>query len=259
MSNYEAFKHHLLTRDFNIHGDPFASELLVSAEGRFSTYYAPFDYVNPKAKIVICGITPGLQQATNALKELRRLLHAGEPMDVAMRSAKEFASFSGAMRDNLIAMLDHIELNKWLGVPSCAELFGASKHLVHCTSALRNPVFLGGKNYSGTPSMVKQPALLNQIEFVLAEEIRALGPNCVYVPLGGEVSKVFEHLESKGLVNPAHVIHGLPHPSPASNERIAYFLGRKERSLLSNKTNSEKIDLRKASIFSKVKALPASH
>lgn len=258
MSTYQDFKHHLLNPDFRINGEPLARELLVSSVGRFSTYYAPFDYVNPNARIVICGITPGLQQAKNALNELRRSLHAGEPTDVAMQSAKEFASFSGAMRDNLIAMLDHIELNKWLGIPSCAELFGASKHLVHCTSALRNPVFLGSKNYSGTPSMLKQPALLKQIENILADEIRALGPNCVYVPLGGEVSKVFEHLESKGIVNSAKVIHGLPHPSPASNERIAYFLGRKERSLLSNKTNSEKIDLRKASIISKVKALPAS-
>lgn len=255
MSNYEAFKHHLLNRDFSIHGEPLASELLVSADGRFKTYYAPFDYVNQNAKIVICGITPGLQQATNALNELRRASRAGERIDVALQLAKEVASFSGAMRNNLIAMLDHVDLNKWLGINTCADLFGASKHLVHCTSALRNPVFLDGKNYSGTPAILRQPALRQQVESVLAAEIRALDPSCVYVPLGGEVSSVFEHLESQGLVKNSQVLHGLPHPSPASNERISYFLGRKDRADLSPKTNAAKIDAGKVSITAKVMAL----
>lgn len=255
MSSYEEFKHHLLDQNFSIQGEPLAPELLVSTDGRFSTYYAPFDHVNPVAKVVICGITPGLQQATNALNELRRASQAGEAIDMAMQMAKEVASFSGSMRNNLVAMLDHISLNKWLGISTCADLFGASKHLVHCTSALRNPVFHDGKNYSGTPAILRQPDLLRQVESVLAEEIRALSPGCVYVPLGDEVSSVFQHLESKGIVQPSQVLHGLPHPSPASNERIAYFLNRKERHLLSNRTNPQKIDSRKESIISKVSAL----
>lgn len=256
MSNYQDFKHHLLNPEFRTGGNPLAEELLISSDGRFSTYYAPFDYLNPAAKIVICGITPGLQQATNALNELRRALQAGEPQGVAMQAAKEFASFSGAMRGNLINMLDHVGIHAWLGIKSCEDLFGASKHLVHYTSALRNPVFFKGDNYNGTPSMVRQPELLKQIETILAGEIKALGPDCVFVPLGGEVSKAFSHLEAKGIVNPSKVLHGLPHPSPASNERIHYFLGKKDRALLSNKTNPEKIDANKESIISKVRALP---
>ena len=40
---------------------------LLEKEGKISIYYAPFEYVNENAKIVLVGITPGLQQAVNAL------------------------------------------------------------------------------------------------------------------------------------------------------------------------------------------------
>lgn len=255
MSHFDNYVHLLRDPDFSFEGNPLAKQLLVSEQGAFQTYYAPFDHINLRAKIVICGITPGLQQAINALTAIRQSLLNGDSADVAKQKAKEFASFSGAMRANLINMLDHIGIHTWLGIVSCADLFGSHKHLVHSTSALRNPVFKDGGNYSGTPSMVKQPALLKQIDGTLADEIRALGPDCVYVPLGGEVSKAFAHLEAKGIVSPSKVLHGLPHPSPASNERIFYFLGKKERALLSNKTNPDKIDANKSSIMAKVKAL----
>lgn len=255
MSHFDNYVHLLRDPSFSIEGKPLARQLLVEEQGAYQTFYAPFDHINLRAKIVICGITPGLQQATNALNALRQSLLNGDSADVAKQKAKEFASFSGSMRGNLVNMLDHVGIQTWLGIDSCAALFGSHAHLLHSTSALRNPVFKDGGNYSGSPSMVKQPALLKQIEGILAEEIRALGPDCVYVPLGGEVSKAFSHLEAKGIVSPSKVLHGLPHPSPASNERIFYFLGRKERSLLSNKTNPEKIDASKASIIAKVKAL----
>jgi hypothetical protein len=231
---------------------------MISSDGDFITFYAPFDYINPVAKIVICGLTPGLQQATNALNTLMSSLQSGDSDELALRRAKEVASFSGPMRSNLIAMLDHVGIHHVLGIDSCADLFGSKSHLVHYTSALRNPVFKDGVNYSGAPSMIKQPMLLRQIEEVLAEEIRSLAPDCLYVPLGDEVSKAFLHLESKGIIDAAAVFHGFPHPSPASNERIHYFLGRKERHLLSSKTNPEKIDSNKQSIISKVNAISAS-
>jgi len=37
-------------------------------------------------------------------------------------------------------------------------------------------------------------------------------------------------------------LHGLPHPSGANAERIAYFLGRKDRSALSAKTDAARLD-----------------
>ena len=39
-----------------------SNKFLVNKEDNIKIYYAPFDYINPKAKIMIVGITPGLQQ-----------------------------------------------------------------------------------------------------------------------------------------------------------------------------------------------------
>ncbi len=44
----------------NVH-DP---RLLIDREGDLEVRYAPFDHVNPEARIVILGITPGAKQAT---------------------------------------------------------------------------------------------------------------------------------------------------------------------------------------------------
>lgn len=63
------------------------------------------------------------------------------------------------MRPNLINLLDFVGLHKWLGIESCAMLFGTASHLVQTTSVLRNAVFLDGGNYSGAPSMLRQPLL----------------------------------------------------------------------------------------------------
>lgn len=55
-----------LTHDFT---KTLPGELLLTTEGDITTFYAPFDYINTQAKIVLCGITPGLQQASRALEE----------------------------------------------------------------------------------------------------------------------------------------------------------------------------------------------
>lgn len=53
---------------------PLPEILRLATERRISVYYAPFDYVNPAAKIVIVGITPGLVQAVKALNKAHELL-----------------------------------------------------------------------------------------------------------------------------------------------------------------------------------------
>lgn len=255
MSNFETYVDLIGNPKISFLGTPMSSRFLISTDGPYQTFYAPFDHVNRAAKVVICGITPGKQQAMNALEEARRSLLNGESAEVAQQKAKKVASFSGEMRPNLVAMLNHVGLDEVLGITNCVDLFGAYSSLVHFTSVLRNPVFCKGENYTGKPSIVKQPALLKQIDSVLSEEIRSLNPDCIYVPLGDEVSKVFAHLESKGIVQSSQVLHGILHPSTSSNERIAYFLGRKERALLSNRTNADKIDAGKMAILEKVKAI----
>ena len=58
-------------------GKPQASSLLMAREGALSVYYAPFEWVNPKARVVLVGITPGMVQAANALAEAQRAMTEG--------------------------------------------------------------------------------------------------------------------------------------------------------------------------------------
>lgn len=257
MSTFELYQDVISNPQMSLYGNPMSHKLLISTDGRFQTFYAPFDHINREAKVVICGITPGKQQAMNALEEARKSILNGDGAELAKQKAKKFGSFSGDMRPNLVAMLNYIGLDEVLGITNCTDLFGAHSNLVHYTSALRNPVFRDGVDYGGSPSMIKQPALLKQIEETLVEEIRMLRPDCLYIPLGDEVSKVFTHLEANGLINSDQVLSGLPHPSNRSIERVLYFLGRKERSALSNRTDPVKIDANKAAIISKLRALRA--
>lgn len=251
MSHFDSYRELIEKLPVSVSDRTLNEALLMSSEGDISTYYAPFDYINARAKIVIIGITPGLQQARNSLIEARKLLAAGVPVEEARRRAKETASFSGGMRNNLTAMLDHIGIHTLMGIKSSSELFSTESHLAHFTSALRYPVFLKGGNYNGNPKITKYKTLVAQIESHLKEELLQFGPDTVFVPLGPKVS---EAVAMTGVAE-NQVLHGLPHPSPASGERVAYFLGRKEKHMLSKVTNGDSIDAAKAGLIAKISAL----
>lgn len=229
-------------------------KLLLAEEGNLEVCYAPFEYINPEARVVIVGITPGQTQMVNAIREARRQLDNGASNVQAMIAAKKTGAFSGAMRPNLVALLDSIGLNRWLGLSSCDELFGSVANLVQTTSVLRNPVFVGGDNYNGTPNMTKHPLLREQLMTYFGEDVKAL-PNAAFVPLGDKVSEALHFLVSQGLLARDQIIDGLPHPSGANAERIAYFLGKKKREELSVKTNPDKLDLAREEIMGRVLAL----
>lgn len=218
-----------------------ASRLVLSQTGSLVVSYAPFEHIQNGAKVVIVGITPGEQQARNALLEFRHQLLLGMDHATALSKAKVFASFSGPMRTNLVAMLDHIGLHRWAGLKSVAELWTSRSDLVHFTSALRYPVFVNGKNYSGQPSMTATPSLRELLASCLTEEALAL-PNAVWIPLGPTATAGVEWVIQQGTLKRDNVLIGLPHPSGASGERIKYFLGQKNKSDLSIKTEPIRLD-----------------
>ncbi len=221
--------------------DGIAPDLLISRSGQLETYYAPFEHVNVHARVVLVGITPGLFQAQKALEQLRVGLRYGLSDAEALRKAKEVASFSGPMRAALVQMLDRVGLHMALGLGSCAELFSDASDQVHYTSALRNPVLAGGQNYTGNPAILRTPYLRSMAEEWLGEEARQL-PSALWVPLGKEPTAVLRSFVAQGLIQSDCLLDGLPHPSGANAERIAYFLGRKQRENLSAKTNADTID-----------------
>lgn len=220
--------------------DPRDPRLLVGGEGRLSIHYAPFDHVNPQARIAIVGITPGAHQAGQSIRRLRERLEAGDTLRAASMAAKEFASFSGPMRDNLVDMLDFVGVGRWLGLQTCRELWEGRTDLVHFTSAIRYPTFRDGENYSGSPAIGKSRLLRDAMDRWFAEELAAL-PDALWIPLGDKVAAAIRECAARASLSP-RLLDGLPHPSGANGERIAYFLGRKERSRLSAKTNPDAID-----------------
>lgn len=252
----ERFASVLINQPAFLQGEPLPSSLLLEAQDDLAVYYAPFDYVNPKARVILVGITPGLQQAVNALNAARSALQQGLPATEASRIAKNTGSFSGPMRRNLVDMLDHIGLNGKLGLASCSELFTTSTDLVHFTSMLRYPVFHRGADYSGSPAPLTRPVLRRQVEAYFAKELEQL-PESILVPLGPKVLEVVNWLAGQGVVESRRILDGMPHPSGANAERIAYFLGRKPREALSAKTNPGNLDSAREGLCKKVQELPA--
>lgn len=230
------------------------TKLRLAQDGKVEVCYAPFEYVNQQARIVIVGITPGRTQMLNALKEARRQLDNGADAASALIAAKRTGGFSGPLRPNLVSLLDHVGLNSWLGIRSCDELFGAAAHLVQTASVLRNPVFVEGGNYNGTPNMTRHPLLREQLLAYFGEDAKALS-KAVFIPLGDKVTEALHFLAERGALDRGRILDGLPHPSGANAERIAYFLGRKSRSALSVKTDPVKIDQARSNMVQKVAAL----
>jgi hypothetical protein len=228
------------------------SQLTLHREGCISIAYAPFDYIARSAKLVVVGITPGRVQAVNALRAAHAALCAGQSEDVTLRIAKQAASFSGTQtRKNLVAMLDVIGIAEQLGLKTSAELFDPAHEQIHFTSALRYPVFVDGKNYNGSPHMIRTPALRKMIETHLAEEVAAL-PAALWVPLGPKPSLALRHLVACGALSAAQLLDGMPHPSGLNGERVSAFLGRIGPGQASVKTRPEKLLAARSALQSRV-------
>jgi hypothetical protein len=73
-------------------------DLLMDRGGNLAIYYAPFDYINPDARIILVGITPGRTQMNEALTAAAACLANGRNEQEVLRTAKETASFAGPVR-----------------------------------------------------------------------------------------------------------------------------------------------------------------
>jgi hypothetical protein len=64
-------------------------ELFLHRQGSLAVPYIPFDWVNPGARVVIVGITPGFTQWKNAMAKAQRQLSAGVSVDTVLQRAKD--------------------------------------------------------------------------------------------------------------------------------------------------------------------------
>ena len=189
------------------------NKFLINKEANIKIYYAPFDYVNSKAKIMIVGITPGLQQMLQSFQ----VINDGK----SLKEVKDLSSFKGSMRTTLVKYLDKLKVNKKLKIKSCESLFNKdSKHL-HTTSLVKYPVFDKGKNYSGS-NILKKKMLIEFIEKNFLKELKTL-KKAIIIPLGNTVSSTIEYLNNKYNLKLACFLKGFPHPSGANARKNIQF------------------------------------
>lgn len=200
------------------------SRLLMDSEGDLAIYYAPFEYLNPQARVVLVGITPGPTQMVNANHAARMALLSGKSFEEAARLAKETGAFSGTvLRRNLVSQLNHWGVHTWLGLSDSADLFGSARELAQTTSLLRYPVFRGGAKYEGNPSMTRNKLLRRLLTEHFVKEVQQL-PSAVFLSLGPKVQEVMHTLVAEGVLTSDRVITGLLHPSGENGYRIKYLL-----------------------------------
>jgi len=249
-----------------------AKDLLIWEDNlkKLTCYYAPFEHVNEKAKIIIVGITPGRTQMNRALNALKHSMddthEINQTTDTAFKTVKRLASLSGSMRPRIIAMLNRLGYAKLLGIKCCSTLWTEDNHLVHFCSVLKYPVFVTGTDYCGQPKLFNTSKLVRLLLEGFLHDMKTINPEAVIVPLGKMVADVLTTLHQNG-----HIHHKLttfenkvvapPHPSGANAESIALLLREDYPTLINYQNEMYKQYLLKQSWLKKEngKAQPKEH
>lgn len=214
-------KDELLTEDF-----------LIDKENNIEIYYSPHnEYINPKAKILIVGITPGFIQMNTAISVARKELEVSNNIEDIQYKCKVAGRFSGALRKNIISMLDEIKLNKALNIDSSSELFDKKDYIMHTVSLIPYPVFVKKQNYTGhTPKLLKSNFLMKYIYDNFINEINKIDDfeNILLIPLGKAVEEILCKLKDEGFIKENQILKGFPHPSGANVNRLVQLEENKE-------------------------------
>lgn len=239
-------------RAFN--GDVHAPALRIASEGHLTVQYAPFEWVNPQAQLIIVGITPGATQAVNALMEAKRQLNSDAPQASVLQAAKRVGAFSGRMRSNLVAMLDEVGLPRCAGVSSSDDLFEGTSTFLQTASVVPYPAFWKGENYRGQTLPQRSPALRELVLDRFVPLIQSL-PRAPILALGNVVCDTLQWLADKGHLDRGRLLGTMPHPSPANNGPIGHFLGRNPDEPRSPRIKTAEIDLAKQHVKSAIAEL----
>lgn len=231
-SKFNQYKDVIQSLQFSLTRESILSEqflLEIDTKKKLEIYYAPFEYVNERAKVVIVGITPGLHQMKQSFLTVLNEKNQIDSEEEILHQVKNNSSFEGPMRKNLVQMLDQLGLNEYLGLSSTIELFNEASHLVHTTSVIPYPVFYNGKNFSGsTPNILKTETLKKYVIEYFAKEMSNLD-NPLIIPLGVNVSNVLHYLADNQFLDSNCLLSGFPHPSGGNGHRLKQFAENKDR------------------------------
>lgn len=230
-SLFDTYKKHIFNLSTPLEDNSIKNEqFLLDQDDKkhLEIYYAPFEYINEQAKVLIVGITPGLHQMKRAYSTVASFKENPASDEDILHEVKKQSSFEGPMRKNLIAMLDELQLHNYLGISSTSELFSTASNLVQTTSVITYPVFYKGKNYNGsTPNIINTELLRKYIFQNFAKEITRLHHPLI-IPLGVNVSKVLTFLEDNSYLDSDSILHGFPHTSGGNGHRHKQFADNKE-------------------------------
>ena len=149
-----------------------------------------FYYVNPKAEVVIVGITPGNSQVK------------GKREGLSPEEVKRAYAFKGGIRKNIVKMLDYIGVNTLLGIKSCASLWGEDFGRVELTSLLKDATYVvekGGRiMFKDTEDIAKSKILTEKFETGFVKDCAQYTKAKLFVACGqGVYDELQEH---QGLV-----------------------------------------------------------
>ncbi|HLH06116.1 MAG TPA: hypothetical protein VKW78_02655 [Terriglobales bacterium] len=217
-------------------GTPSTEELkpfLLEETDRAQIYYAPLDWVNKSAKIIVVGITPGRATMLKAFQVASLCLREGRSWDEALKRAKQVASFSNA-RSAIGTMFDELGIPEVLGLSRSADLFESKQGLLHPTSCVRYPVFVRHRNsceltnYTGhSPRLLDWETSRRYIKNLLGPELQEI-PDALVVPCGVAVDSALRHLVDLKAIEPTRCLFGFPHPSGANGHRLTHFAKRRD-------------------------------
>lgn len=132
-SKFNQYKNLIQSLPFSLTEESILSEQFLlerDAKKKLELYYAPFEYVNERAKVVIVGITPGLHQMKKSFSTVINAKNQIDDDEDVLRQIKNNSSFEGPMRKNLVQMLDELDLHKYLGLSSTINLFNEASHYI---------------------------------------------------------------------------------------------------------------------------------
>lgn len=218
-------------------------EFLIDREKKNSLQYIPFEYVNPKAKLALVGISPGPNQLELAYETAQAMIKAGKTRQQTLVEIKKHGAFGGdRMRPNLVKMLNYFGFDRILGVSDINSLWGSQAHLLHSTSVVPHAAFTRKK----IKGVEKDTPFAGDFEEVwgcnifrecfldcFVPSLAELNPNTLFVGLGKCPEQALDWCVEHGHIRADQVLGAISHPSTAGGSSVAYFLREKRREDLS--------------------------
>lgn len=181
-----------------------------------------FDYVNPKAEVVIVGITPGNSQ------------QKGSREGMSPREIKRKFAFAGTLRKNMVRMLDYIGLNSLLRIDTCASLWEQDFDRVEMTSLLKDATYVVGQRgktmFKDTEIIAKSKELSEKYENGFVRDCEQYKQAKLFVACGQGVYDELMKLKGRGVI--AAPVVAIAHPSGNNSIRVKYYMEEIESSLM---------------------------